>query len=46
LNKVLAFRLAPELDAGITWLARVEEVGGDDDLIGCSIRCKREETNG
>jgi len=43
LNKVIAFRLAPELDAGVTWLARVEEVEGDDDLIGCSIRCKREE---
>jgi hypothetical protein len=43
LNKVISFRLAPELDAGITWLARVESVAGDDDLIGCTIRCKRVE---
>lgn len=43
LNKVISFRLAPELDAGITWLARVESVAGDDDLIGCTIRCHRGE---
>jgi hypothetical protein len=42
LNRVIAFRMAPELDAGTTWLARVEEVGGDEH-IGVSIRCKREE---
>lgn len=42
LNKIIAFRMAPELDAGVTWLARVEEVGGDEH-IGVSIRCKREE---
>jgi len=44
LNKVIAFRMAPELDAGQTWLARVEEIAGDDELVGVSIRCKREET--
>lgn len=44
LNKVIAFRLAPELDAGVTWLARVQSVAGEDDLIGCTIRCKREGT--
>lgn len=42
LNKIIAFRMAPELDAGQKWLARVEEVGGDEH-IGVSIRCKREE---
>lgn len=42
LNRVIAFRMAPEMDAGVKWIARVEEVGGDDH-IGCSIRCKREE---
>lgn len=42
LNKVIAFRMAPELDAGQSWLARVEEIAGDDELVGVSIRCKRE----
>lgn len=40
LNKVIASRLAPELDAGIHWTARVLEVGGDEH-IGISIRCLR-----
>lgn len=44
LNRVLASRLAPELDAGISWLARIEWVAGDPGGdYGCSIRCKREE---
>lgn len=43
LNKVIAFRMAPEIDAGTKWLCRVEEVAGEGDLIGCSIRCKRED---
>ena len=43
INKALAFRLAPELDAGTTWLARVEEVNGSEDMPGISIRLKRED---
>ena len=43
LNKVIAFRLAAELDAGQSWLARAEEVAGDEDMPGLSIRMKREE---
>jgi hypothetical protein len=43
LNKVIAYRMAPELDAGQSWLARVEEIAGDDELVGITIRCKREE---
>lgn len=42
LNKVIAFRMAPELDSGTEWLCRVEEVGGEEH-IGVSIRCKRKE---
>lgn len=43
LNRVIAFRMAPELDAGTEWLCRVEEVAGEGDLIGVSVRCKRQE---
>lgn len=43
LNSIISFRLAPELDAGATWLCRVEEVEGPDDQPGISIRMKRSE---
>lgn len=43
LNKVIAARIAPELDSGVEWLCRVEDIVGDDDLVGCSIRLKRED---
>jgi hypothetical protein len=43
INKVVAARLAPELDAGVEWLCRVEDIVGDDDIVGCTIRLKRGE---
>lgn len=43
LNKVIAYRMAPEIDSGTDWLCRVEEVTGEGDLWGVSIRCKRED---
>ena len=43
INKVVASRLAPELDAGVEWLCRVQDIVGDDQLVGCTIRLKREE---
>lgn len=43
INKVVAARLAPELDAGVEWLVRVENIVGDDAIVGCTIRLKREE---
>ena len=41
LNKVIAFRLAQELDEGQSWLARAEEVAGEDHQPGLHIRMKR-----
>jgi hypothetical protein len=46
LTRPVAARLAPELDAGVRWLAEVDEVLVDPDhpdRPGISINCKREE---
>lgn len=46
LTRVTAARMAPELDAGIEWLAFIKEVPvqpGEEDKPGIIVRFKREE---